>query len=60
MTVILAQGTRKKTRQKHRCVVCDKIIPIGSEANFQTNVSPDWGCCTVYWHTNCVQDFDEY
>lgn len=57
MGIVFREGTRKKTRKDHQCVVCDKKIPAGSEVKFQANVGDDWGCCTVYWHVDCVPDF---
>ena len=57
MGTVLQEGTRKKTRKAHPCVVCERTIPLGSEAHFQANVGADWGCCTVYWHTDCTPDF---
>jgi hypothetical protein len=57
MGTILSEGDRKKTRCKHWCCVCDKEIPAGSPAHFQSNVGFDWGLCTVYWHMDCVSDF---
>ena len=57
MGTILKEGTIKKTRKNHQCIVCGEAIPAGSEANFQTNVGKYWGCCTVHWHTGCKPDF---
>ncbi len=57
MGIVFKEGTRKKTRKDHQCIVCGRKIPKGSEANWQSNKGDDWGCCTVLWHIDCTPNF---
>ena len=53
MTRILDSGWRAKTRRKHQCWHCCRIIPIGSKCEYQSQIH-EGEPATVYTCKVCV------